>query len=136
MTVLLSSDQTRKISRHNMTWNDKRKYDHDNKDRDDDNDKYKHAPTTRARAKTLSSTTITNHKFFFLRINRTLIWLLLFFRRLTSKQIQHSSWADPGRHLWLFSSFVSKQTPQTSQWNERSLWILHNIEQLLTPVSF
>ena len=51
--------------------------------------------------------------------------VIALFRRLTSRQIPHSSWAEPGRHLW-FSSFMSKQTPQLSQWNERSPWTLHN----------
>ena len=42
----------------------------------------------------------------------------------TSKQMQHSSWPESGRHLWLFSSRLSKHTLQTLQWNDLSLWIL------------
>ena len=42
----------------------------------------------------------------------------------TSKHMQHSSWPESGRHLWLFSSRLSKHTLQTLQWNDLSLWIL------------
>ena len=42
----------------------------------------------------------------------------------TSKQMQHSSCPESGRHLWLFSSRLSKHTLQTLQWNDLSLWIL------------
>jgi len=53
----------------------------------------------------------------------------------TSKQMQRSSWPESGRHLWLFSSRLSKHTLQTLQWNDLSLWILrkrknwHRIEK-------
>ena len=43
---------------------------------------------------------------------------------LTSRQIQHSSWPESGRHLWLPSSRLSKHTLHTSQWNDLSWWIL------------
>ena len=43
---------------------------------------------------------------------------------LTSKQMQHSSWPESGRHLWFPSRRLSKHTLQTSQWNDLSWWIL------------
>ena len=46
--------------------------------------------------------------------------------KLTSKQIQHSSWPESGRHLWLPSSTLFKHTLQTSQWNDLSWWSLED----------
>ena len=46
--------------------------------------------------------------------------------KLTSRQIQHSSWPESGRHLWFPSSRLSKHTLQTSQWNDLSWWILED----------
>ena len=46
--------------------------------------------------------------------------------------MQHSSWPESGRHLWLFSSRLSKHTLQTLQWNDLSLWILSE-QKKLTP---
>ena len=42
----------------------------------------------------------------------------------TSKHIQHSSCPESGLHLCFPSSRLSRQTLQTSQWNDLSLWIL------------
>ena len=46
--------------------------------------------------------------------------------KLTSRQIQHSSWPESGRHLWFPSSRLSKHTLHTSQWNDLSWWILED----------
>ena len=48
----------------------------------------------------------------------------------TSKQMQHSSWPESGRHLWLFSSRLSKHTLHTLQWNDLSLWILSEAKKI------
>jgi len=42
----------------------------------------------------------------------------------TSKQIQHSSCPESGLHLCFPSSLLSRQTLQTSQWKDLSLYIL------------
>ena len=46
--------------------------------------------------------------------------------KLTSKQIQHSSWPESGRHLWFPLSPMFKHTLQTSQWNDLSWWTLED----------
>lgn len=48
---------------------------------------------------------------------------------LTSEQMQHTSWADPARHLWFPRRLISKHTPQVSQWNERSPCTLYQKER-------
>ena len=51
--------------------------------------------------------------------------------KLTSRQIQHSSWPESGRHLWFPSRRLSKHTLHTSQWNDLSWWILEDKKLLL-----